>query len=145
CSCATQTTNIGYHQIKVAWPPGYENVPDCKPLVAMQGKSYDISGVNVPIPQAGTSVAVGGIKIDPKALQNASDAAIQADQRYIRLCSLLPSYSNNQAAFYRARDQMFDLIAGTTDVAKAVANATGQPAPAPAPTVPTAAPSAASS
>jgi len=111
----------------------------------MQGRSYDISGVSVPIPQAGTTVSISGVKIDPKALQNASDATQQADQKYTRLCSLLPMYSHDQAAFYKARDQMFDLIAGTTEIAKQVANTTGQPQPANPPTVPTAAPTAATS
>jgi hypothetical protein len=141
CSCFGN--EIGYHRVKVGWVPGYENVPDCKPLIVMQGKSYDISGVSVPVPQAGTTITAGGVKVDPKALQTASDAAIRADQAYTRLCSLLPAYANNQVAFYKARDQMFELIVGTQQVAAIIATTTGQTPPAAAPSVPTAAPDAA--
>jgi hypothetical protein len=66
-----------------------------------------------------------------------------ADQKYTRLCEMLPSYAHDQQSFYHARDQMFDLIRGTQQVASAVAAQTGQAAPALPPAVPTAASSAA--
>jgi hypothetical protein len=140
CSCAHD--RIGYHKIAVAWPPGYENVPDCTPLIAMTGTTVNIKGVNVTTP-AGVSLGGGEFHKEQVALQTASDAAQQADEKYTRLCKMLPSYSNDRGGFYRVRDQMFDLIAGTTQVASAVAAQTGQAPPASPSTVPTAAADAA--
>jgi len=142
CACPDTHQRIGYHRITVGWAPGYENVPDCNPLIAMQGKTVDIKGVNVTTP-AGVGIGGGEFSREDKALQTASEAAQMADQKYTRLCELLPSYANDQKAFYGARDQMFDLIRGTQQVASAVAAQTGQAPPAPQPAVPTAASSAA--
>jgi hypothetical protein len=137
CSCSSESK--GYHQIVVGWAPGHENVPDCTPLIKVQANGIDIKGVSVP--QVGLSV--GGVAIDPKALQTASDGAMRADQAYVRLCQLLPAYSNDKNGFYTARDKMFDLISVTLNVANEVANATGQtPAKTPS-SVPTEAPKAA--
>lgn len=143
CACPDTHQRLGYHRINVGWAPGYENVPDCNPLIAMQGKTVDIKGVNVTTP-VGVSAGGGQFTREDKALQTASEAAQMADQKYTRLCELLPSYANDQQAFYNARDQMFDLIRGTQQVASAVAAQTGQAPPAPQPAVPTAASSAAS-
>src|SRR4029077_6765889 len=85
------------------------------------------------------------LNTEQKALQTASDTAVRADEQYTHLCNLLPSYSHDQVAFYKARDQMFDLIRGTNQVASAVAAQTGQAAPAPLPSVPTVAAGAAAS
>jgi hypothetical protein len=142
CACPDTHQRIGYHQIKVAWHPGYENVPDCNPLIAMQGKTVNIKGVRVTTPM-GVGLGGGELTREDKALQVASDAALQADQKYTHLCELLPSYANDQQAFYRARDQMFDLIKGTEQVASAVAAQTGQTPPVQPPAVPTAATDAA--
>ena len=142
CACPDTHQRIGYHQIPVSWHPGYENVPDCNPLIAVQGKNLSIKGVNVTTPM-GVGVGGGELTREDKALQVASDAALQADQKYTRLCELLPSYAHDQQAFYRARDQMFDLIKGTEQVASAVAAQTGQTPPAQPPAVPTAASDAA--
>jgi hypothetical protein len=60
------------------------------------------------------------------------------------LCALLPSYAHgDKEAFYKARDDMFELIKGSQNVATAVATQTGQSAPANLPSVPTAATDAA--
>jgi hypothetical protein len=142
CACPDTHQRIGYHQIPVSWHPGYENVPDCNPLIAVQGKTLNIKGVNVTTPM-GVGVGGGELTREDKALQVASDAALQADQKYTHLCELLPSYAHDQQAFYRARDQMFDLIKGTDQVASAVAAQTGQTPPAQPPAVPTAASDAA--
>jgi hypothetical protein len=88
-------------------------------------------------------VGGGEFTREDKALQTASEAAQMADQKYAHLCQLLPSYSSDREAFYHARDQMFDLIRGTEQVASAVATQTGQAPPAPPPVVPTAASAAA--
>jgi hypothetical protein len=142
CACPDTHQRLGYHRIPVAWGPGYENVPDCNPLIAMQGKTLNIKGVNVTTP-VGVGVGGGELNHEDKALQTASEAAQMADQKYTRLCELLPSYASDQQAFYHARDQMFDLIRGTEQVASAVAAQTGQAPPAQPPAVPTAASTAA--
>jgi hypothetical protein len=142
CACPDTHQRIGYHKIPVSWGPGYENVPDCNPLIAVQGKTLNIKGVTVTTP-VGVGVGGGELTREDKALQVASDAALQADQKYTHLCELLPSYSHDQQAFYRARDQMFDLIKGTEQVASAVAAQTGQSPPVQPPAVPTAASDAA--
>ncbi|MBA3832920.1 MAG: hypothetical protein H0X34_13705 [Chthoniobacterales bacterium] len=108
----------------------------------MSGTTLNIKGVKVVTP-AGIGVEGGELNKEQKALQTASDAAQQADQKLTRLCNMLPSYSNDQQGFYRVRNQMFDLIAGTTYVASAVAAQTGQAPPAQAASVPTAASAAA--
>jgi hypothetical protein len=144
CACPDTHQRLGYHQIPVSWGTGYENVPDCTPLIAMQGTSLNVKGVSVTTP-AGVGVGGGELNKEQKALQTASDTAVQADQQYTRLCKLLPSYSHDQVAFYKARDQMFDLIHGTNQVASAVAAQTGQAAPALPPSVPTLASNAAAS
>lgn len=141
-SCAETHQRLGYHKIPVAWSPGYENVPDCTPLITMSGTTLNIKGVKLVTP-AGIGVEGGEFTKEQQALQTASDAAQQADQKLTRLCNMLPSYSNDQQGFYRVRNQMFDLIAGTTYVASAVAAQTGQAPPAPAQSVPTAASAAA--
>jgi hypothetical protein len=140
-SCA-QNKSLGYHSIPVSWPPGVENVPDCTPLIARTGTSTDIKGVTVSTP-AGVGVQGGELKTEPKTLQVASDAAQQADDKFTRLCRLLPAYSHDKQAFYKTRDQMFELIAATTYVASAVATQTGQNPPAPLTSVPTQSTSAA--
>ncbi len=142
CACPVTHQRIGYHRIPVTWGPGYENVPDCNPLIAVQGKTVNIKGVSVTTP-AGVGVGGGELNREDKALQVASDAALQADQKYTHLCELLPSYASDQQSFYRARDQMFDLIRGTEQVASAVAAQTGQLPPVQPPAVPTAASDAA--
>ena len=142
CSCAETHQRLGYHKIPVAWSPGYENVPDCTPLITMSGTTLNIKGVKVVTP-AGIGVEGGEFTKEQKALQTASDAAQQADQKMTRLCNMLPSYSSDQEGFYRVRNQMFDLIAGTTYVASAVAAQSGQAQPAQPSSVPTAATAAA--
>lgn len=112
------------------------------PLITMSGATLNIKGVKVVTP-AGIGVGGGEFTKEQKALQTASDAAQQADQKLSRLCNMLPSYSNDQEGFYRVRNQMFDLIAGTTYVASAVAAQTGQAQPAQLSSVPTAATAAA--
>lgn len=143
CACPSQE-RAGYHKIAVTWSPGYENVPDCNPLIAMQGNTMSIKGVKVVTP-VGVGVEGGEYTREQKALQTASDAAQQADQKYVRLCKMLPAYSNDKPGFYRVRDQMFDLIAGTTHVATVVAAQTGQAPPTATQPVPTAAADAAAS
>ena len=141
-SCAQNASSLGYHNIPVSWPPGFENVPDCTPLIARTGTSTDIKGVTVSTP-VGVGVQGGEVKTEQKTLQAASDAAQQADDKFTRLCRMLPSYSHDQKAFYKTRDQMFELIAATTYVASAVATQTGQSPPAPLTGVPTESTSAA--
>jgi hypothetical protein len=141
-ACPDTHQRLGYHRIPVSWGPGYENVPDCNPLIAVQGKTLNIKGVSVTTPM-GVGVGGGELNREDKALQVASDAALQADQKYTRLCELLPAYSSDKQAFYRARDQMFDLIKGTEQVASAVAAQTGQSPPVQPAAVPTAASDAA--
>jgi hypothetical protein len=141
-SCAQEKPSLGYHPISVSWPPGYENVPDCTPLIARTGTSTDIKGVTVSTP-VGVGVQGGEVNTEQKTLQVASDAAQQADDKFTRLCRLLPSYSHDQQAFYKTRDQMFELIAATTYVASAVATQTGQSPPVQPTSVPTASTSAA--
>ncbi len=128
----------------MSWGRGYENVPDCSPLIAMQGRTLNIKGVSVTTP-AGIGVGGGELNTEQKALQTASDTAIRADEQYIHLCNLLPSYSTDQVKFYQARDQMFDLIRGTNQVASAVAPLTGQAQPAAPSSVPTVSTAAAAS
>jgi hypothetical protein len=142
CLSSCQNTNPGYHKLQVTWAPGYENIPDCNPLFKTSATSVDIKGLTLTTPQ-GVAAGVGGVSITPTALQQVSDAAIQADAKYVRLCEMLPSYSHDQTAFYKTRDQMFGLIAASTYVASQVAEQAGVPKPSAPPSVPTAAPSSA--
>ena len=144
CSCNGNDERQGFHKVAVAWPPGYEFVPDCNPLIKMSGTTVNIKGVKVTTP-VGVGVEGGEFTRDQKALQTATDAAQQADQRFTRLCRLIPMYANDKTAFYRVRDQMFDLIAGTTTMASAVAVQTGQMSPTAPASVPTASTDAAKS
>ncbi len=136
--CVTEQQRLGYHKLAVAWPPGYENVPDCNPLIQMNGNTVAVKGVKVVTP-AGIGVEGGEFSRDPKALQTASDAAIRADQEFVRLCSQLPSFSNDKVGFYALRNKMSDIALNANAVASVVANGTGQATPAPLPTLPTAA------
>lgn len=142
-ACVTDQQRLGYHRIAVSWPPGYENVPDCNPLIQMNGNAVAVKGVKVVTP-GGIGVEGGEFSRDPKVLQTASDAAIQADQKFVRLCSELPGYANDREQFYAMRKSMSDIALHATDVATVVATGTGQATPAPLPALPTAAASAAS-
>lgn len=141
--CVTEQQRLGYHKIAVSWPPGRENVPDCNPLIQMNGNAVAVKGVKVVTP-AGIGVEGGEFSRDPKVLQTASDAAIRADQEFVRLCSQLPSYANDREQFYALRKQMSDIALNATAMATVVATGTGQSTPAPLPALPTAAASVAS-
>ncbi len=141
--CVTEQQRLGYHKIAVSWPPGHENVPDCNPLIQMNGNAVAVKGVKVVTP-AGIGVEGGEFSRDPKVLQTASDAAIRADQEFVRLCSQLPSYANDREQFYALRKQMSDIALNATAMATVVATGTGQSTPAPLPALPTAAASVAS-
>lgn len=84
--CVTEQQRLGYHRVAVSWPPGYENVPDCNPLIQMSGNTVTIKGVKVVTP-AGIGVEGGEFSRDPKALQTASAEAIASDQKFVRICS----------------------------------------------------------
>ncbi len=92
----------------MSWPPGHENVPDCNPLIQMNGNAVAVKGVKVVTP-TGIGVEGGEFSRDPKVLQTASDAAIRADQEFVRLCSQLPSYANDREQFYALRKKMSDI------------------------------------
>lgn len=77
--------------------------------------------------------------------QSITEAVQQANLRFKELCRILPSYSNDKTAFYKARDEMFDLMRATDHVAATVAAQTGQAPPTKAPAVPTASSAAAAS
>jgi len=108
----------------------------------MTGSTLNVKGVKMTTP-VGVGVDGGELTREQKALQTASDAAIQADHKFTRLCTMLPSFTGDRQKFYRARDQMFDLIAGTNSVASVVAVQTGQAPPAQPIAVPTVASAAA--
>jgi hypothetical protein len=126
----------------VAWPPGYENVPDCNDLIEKSSTSTDVKVPNV---TTSFGVTVGGGEYNRTVTPlGVTDTLQAANLKYRQLCNLLPSYANgNKEAFYKARDDMFELIKGSQNVATAVATQTGQAPPANLPTIPTAAPDAA--
>jgi hypothetical protein len=126
----------------VAWPPGYEYVPDCNDLIEKNATSTAVKGPNV---ATSFGVTVGGGEYNRTVTPlGVTDSLQSANLKFRQLCSLLPSYANgDKEAFYKARNDMFELIKGSQNVATAVATQTGQAPPANLPTVPTAATEAA--
>jgi hypothetical protein len=133
---------VGSHKMAVAWRPGYEYVPDCNDLIEKSSTSTDVKGPNV---TTSFGVTVGGGEYNRTVTPlGVTDSLQAANLKYRQLCSLLPSYANgDKEAFYKARNDMFELIKGSQNVATAVATQTGQSPPASLPTVPTAATEAA--
>ena len=105
CSCGTQSDQT---KIAVSWPPGYAYVPVCKPMVKYQGTSFEIQGIKVPVPALGGGVEVGGVKIDPKTLNQAYQTTQTLDAYFRTTCPLLASYSSDKEKFEKAVAQMQD-------------------------------------
>lgn len=103
-SCAQQD----HTKIKVAWEPGYAYVPVCKPLVKYQGSSFEVQGVKIPIPALGGNAEVGGVKVDPKVLNQAYQTTQTLDTYYHSTCALLPSYATDKKKFEKAVENMQD-------------------------------------
>ena len=76
--CISFSCSKDYEQIRVSWAPGHENVPKCRPLILKTTYGYTISGVSVPVPQAGTAlVCFASMAAHVGATDNAAaDAAI---------------------------------------------------------------------
>ena len=131
CSCESNKSN----KIAVAWPPGYAYVPNCKPQVKYQGASFEIKGVKIPVPQLGGAAEVGGVKVDPKVLNQAYQTTQILDASYHSNCELLPSFSTDKKKFERAVQGMqasqtkLQQLAMSLQVAQQPA---GSPAPQPA-------------
>ena len=147
-SCCTlfPSTCGQFETIQVSWPPGKVQVPICdkySPIVHLRN-GYQIQGVTVPVPQAGTSVTVGRVSIDPQTAETVSEAIKRAEFSYTQLCSMLPLYADNQAEFAKTRNAMRDIILGFYQTAYTVADVTGQPKPAGPPAAATAPSGAAS-
>lgn len=104
CSSCQET----HRKIGVAWSPGYAYVPSCKPQVKYQGTSFEIQGVKIPVPQLGGTAEVGGVKIDPKVLNQAYQTTQILDTSYHSNCELLPSFSTDKAKFEAAVQEMRD-------------------------------------
>ena len=142
CVLTGSSAAVGSHKMAVAWPPGYEYVPDCNDLIEKRSTSTDIKGPNV---ATSFGVTVGGGEYNRTVTPlGVTDSLQAANLKYRQLCNLLPSYANgDKEAFYKARNDMFELIKGSQNVATAVATQTGQSPPANLPKVPTAATDAA--
>lgn len=95
-------------KIHVAWAPGYVYVPRCKPLVKYQGTSFEVQGVKIPVPQLGGNAEIGGIKVDPKVLNQAYQTTQLLDASYHQNCELLPSFSTDKDKFEAAVQRMND-------------------------------------
>jgi hypothetical protein len=142
CVDSKPSAPTGSHKVAVAWPPGYEYVPDCNDLIEKSSTSTDVKGPNV---TTSFGVTVGGGEYNRTVTPlGVTDSLQSANLKYRQLCNLLPSYANgDQEAFYKARNDMFELIKGSKDVATTVATQTGQAPPPKLPAVPTAASDAA--
>jgi hypothetical protein len=141
CSCSCWFCPPGVEKIKVSWNPGYEYVPDCTPLYKVTGNTVDINGTV--FTSATTKLGSGEIKVTPAALQQVSQAGLAADQKYVQLCRLFPSYADSKKSFYAARGQMTDLIQATNNLVMEASAQAGVPQPPQPTTIPTAAPAAA--
>ena len=127
----------------VSWEPGCEDVPDCNDLIERL-TSTSFKGPNI----VAYGVNVGGGEISrtytPPTEKSVTKELEEANQKYKGLCRLLPTYAHGRKEdFYKARDDMSELIKGSKNVATAVATLTGQSPPASLPTLPTAATDAA--
>ena len=130
CSCETD-------RISVAWPPGHVNVPNCKPQVKYQGASFEIQGVKIPVPQLGGAAEVGGIKVDPKVLNQAYYTTQILDTSYHDNCELLRAFSTDKAKFEAAVQEMRDSQTKLQQLAMSLQvpqQPTASPAPQPATT-----------
>jgi len=128
CSCVQDYTSI-----KVAWPPGYAYVPACKPLVKYQGTSFEVQGVKIPVPALGGTAEVGGVKIDPKVLNQAYQTTQTLDMSYHQNCSLLPSFSTDKERFEKAVERMQDSQTKLAQLALSIQSAQPAPSGLPAP------------
>ncbi len=127
CACAEKDQT----QIKVPWPPGVAYVPVCKPMVKYQGTSFEIQGVKVPVPALGGGVEVGGVKVDPKILNQAYQTTQTLDFYFRSTCPLLASYTTDKAKFEQAVEDMRAAQVKLTQLALSLE--TVQPAGTPAP------------
>ena len=127
CACAEKDQT----QIKVPWPPGVAYVPVCKPMVKYQGTSFEIQGVKVPVPALGGGVEVGGVKVDPKILNQAYQTTQTLDFYFRSTCPLLASYTTDKAKFEQAVEDMRAAQVKLTQLALSLQ--TAQPAATPAP------------
>jgi hypothetical protein len=124
----------GPRKIGVAWPPGYAYVPRCKPLVKYQGTGIEIQGVKIPVPQLGGAAEVGGVKIEPKVLNQAYQTTQILDQSYHADCGLLPAFTTDKEKFERAVQRMQDSQTKLQQLAMSLQGLQqGGTAPAPAP------------
>jgi hypothetical protein len=138
CSCQSS-------KIAVAWPPGYAYVPNCKPQVKYQGASFEIQGVKIPVPQLGGAAEVGGVKVDPKVLNQAYYTTQILDTSYHDNCELLRAFSTDKAKFEAAVQEMRDSQTKLAQLAISLQSAQQPTAsPAPQPTTTTSAKPAAS-
>jgi hypothetical protein len=102
-------------KIAVAWPPGYAYVPVCKPMVKYQGTNFEIQGVTVPVPALGGPAEIGGVKMDPKVLNQAYQTTQTLDTYFRATCPYLASYSGNKEKFEQT---VADMLAAQTKLAQ---------------------------
>jgi hypothetical protein len=86
-------------KIAVTWPPGYAYVPVCKEMVKYQATGFEIQGVKVSVPSLGGSGEVGGVKVDPKILNQAFQTTQTLDSYFRSTCPYLASYSGDKEKF----------------------------------------------
>jgi hypothetical protein len=118
-------------KISVSWPPGYAYVPVCKEMVRYHATGFEIQGIKVSVPSLGGSGEVGGVKIDPKVVNQAYQTTQTLDFYFRSTCPLLASYSTNQAKFEQAVEDMRAAQVKLTQLALLLQTAQLQASPAP--------------
>jgi hypothetical protein len=74
--------------------------------VKYQGKSFEIKGIKVPVPQLGGAAEIGGVSVDPKILNQAYQTTQILDAAYHQNCELLPSSTTDKETFQQAVQRM---------------------------------------
>jgi hypothetical protein len=89
----------------------YVCIQQCKPLVEYQGTSFGIKGINIPIPQTGTTVNIGDTSWSKTILQTAASTSqvpdIQRISRYDRL-AVIASSITDQKEYEQLLKQMYE-------------------------------------
>ena len=119
-------------KIAVSWAPGYAYVPVCKEMVKYQATGFEIQGVKVSVPSLGGSAEVGGVKVDPKVLNQAYQTTQTLDNFFRGTCPYLASYSGNKEKFEQTVADMLAAQTKLTQLALSLQTAQ-QPATSPAP------------
>lgn len=100
----------GCHEIK---RPNGQIVcaPDCAPIVQYQGTNFSIKGVNIPIPNTGTTVNIGDTAWNKSVLQSAATASQILDIQRVSRCEkigVVVSSFTDQKEYERLMKEIFE-------------------------------------